>query len=96
MNDRFSSQIVSVPPSREREELSYQDHTELVNAIARRDAKRAKEIIKHHIQRVIGAFEDSRLQSVSEGTSEYLDDIVRQIQRKTQQKRRGHSGRQMV
>jgi DNA-binding GntR family transcriptional regulator len=96
VNDRFSSQIVSVPPSREREELSYQDHTELVNAIARRDAKRAKEIIKHHIQRVIGAFEDSRLQSVSEGTSEYLDDIVRQIQRKTQQKRRGHSGRQMV
>lgn len=96
VHDRFSSQIVSVPPSREREDLSYQDHTELVDAIERRDAERAKQIIRRHIQRVMRVYEDSQSQSVSEGTSEYLDNIVRQIQQKAQQTQRGQSGRQMA
>ncbi len=85
VHERFSSQIVSVPPSREREELSYQDHTQLVEAIALRDAEGAKETIKRHIERVVKVFEHSRSQLVGEGTSEYLDNIVQQIQRKTQQ-----------
>ncbi len=96
VHDRFSSQIVSVPPSREREELSYQDHTELVDAIERRDAGRAKQTINRHIKRVMRVYEDSQSQSVSESTSEYLDNIVQQIQQKTQQTQRGQSGRQMA
>ena len=79
LHERMRSLIVSSPPSREREESSYIDHYELVQAIRAKEVERAKEIVKRHIGRIRENLMNSSSSLRAEETAAYLRSIVERM-----------------